>query len=139
LKNALFSRNPWQLGASLWQIVLFIIFVYVPGVQQAFGTRPLPIQLIVTVIPFFVLVFVYDEARKGLIRWSGPNGLKQNFEFFTSPFQWLTGLFLMKDSLHDFSIISHESSEHFIKLSLTCSINWTVFDPLFIGKTFAFE
>lgn len=46
-----------------------LLCLYVPGLNQGVGGRPLaPLQLFVPAMPFVIILFVYDEGRKLLNR-----------------------------------------------------------------------
>ena len=61
--------NRWTLGGLLVETGVALLCLYVPGLNQGVGGRPLaPLQLFVPAMPFVIILFVYDEGRKLLNR-----------------------------------------------------------------------
>jgi len=53
----------------LVETILFIVIVYIPGLNSAWGARPLDIlNLGMPGLPFSILLFCWEETRKYLIR-----------------------------------------------------------------------
>jgi len=55
-------------GVTL-ETFLFLFIVYIPGVNKAFGARPVDIlNLGMPGLPFSILLFCWEETRKYFIR-----------------------------------------------------------------------
>lgn len=62
--------NKHMFGGVLVETCLFIILLYVPGINGAFGGRPL--QFFMLGIPglgFSMLLLIWEETRKRLMNW----------------------------------------------------------------------
>lgn len=70
------SRSLFQQGMSNWvlncgiifEIVLAISIVYIPGLNTTFQMEPVEWYIFLPAVPFAVIIVVYDEYRKYLIR-----------------------------------------------------------------------
>ena len=61
--------NPHIFLAFATEIILGICLAYVPFLNTAFNTRPIPFwYFMVPALQNFVEIFFYDEARKSLVR-----------------------------------------------------------------------
>jgi sodium/potassium-transporting ATPase subunit alpha len=60
---------------------LACIIVYVPPLNIALGTRPFLFIHWLPAIPYAILIYVYDEVRKGIIR-KFPNGFVARYAFW---------------------------------------------------------
>ena len=61
-------RNKFMNFGLLFETVLGIGLVYLPFLNIAFGTRPLYILHWFTGVPWSIIIFLYDEVRKSIIR-----------------------------------------------------------------------
>uniref|UniRef100_A0A061QMZ8 Sodium/potassium-transporting ATPase subunit alpha n=1 Tax=Tetraselmis sp. GSL018 TaxID=582737 RepID=A0A061QMZ8_9CHLO len=61
-------RNKFMNFGLCFETVLGVLLVYLPFLNIAFGTRPLYILHWFCGIPWSILIFVYDEIRKSLMR-----------------------------------------------------------------------
>lgn len=67
----------WVLNVGLFtEVALVAALCYIPPIQTAFQTRNLRFVHWLPAIPFSVFIFLYDEARKFLIRLGDRNGNK---------------------------------------------------------------
>jgi Ca2+-transporting ATPase len=62
--------NPYLLWAVTVTTALQLMLVYVPFLQEFFGTTPLTSQALLICIGFSSLLFVWVELEKLFIRWS---------------------------------------------------------------------
>ncbi|KAH3762597.1 sodium/potassium-transporting ATPase subunit alpha-2 [Pelomyxa schiedti] len=66
----------FQLGMKNWLLVIAILeelvlaccILYIPGVNTVLGTKPIKATYWALSLPFALLIFLYDEGRKFLIR-----------------------------------------------------------------------
>lgn len=61
-------RNPWLMAGMLISLVIAIFVTEVPGIQNLFGTAPVPIEFWLIPLPLAVGILVMDELRKLTIR-----------------------------------------------------------------------
>lgn len=62
-------KNNFMLFGFFTEVVIVIALVYIKPLNSVFGTRFLqPLHLAVPAMPFFVVLIVYDELRKLVIR-----------------------------------------------------------------------
>ncbi|KAH0577587.1 Sodium/potassium-transporting ATPase alpha chain [Spironucleus salmonicida] len=70
--NSMFTQgiisNPMLLLGLLFQIIICCFFTYVPFCHTAFGTKAVDGLAWTYCLPFAVLMFIYDECRKFLLR-----------------------------------------------------------------------
>lgn len=58
-----------MINGIIFETVLAIILILVPGVDSVFGGRPLDFwQLGVSGVPFSILILSWEECRKFLLR-----------------------------------------------------------------------
>jgi len=50
------------------ETIITIIFVFIPGLNSALGMRIMPLYFIFPALPFSILLFLWEETRKLLIR-----------------------------------------------------------------------
>lgn len=62
------GRNLWIFVAQLVAVMLMLLLVYVPYVNELFNTRPIPAQFFVIPFMFAALLIMLDELRKLLVR-----------------------------------------------------------------------
>eukprot|EP00028_Trichosphaerium_sp_Am-I-7-wt_P007722 CAMPEP_0168514466 /NCGR_PEP_ID=MMETSP0405-20121227/4128_1 /TAXON_ID=498012 /ORGANISM="Trichosphaerium sp, Strain Am-I-7 wt" /LENGTH=989 /DNA_ID=CAMNT_0008533601 /DNA_START=42 /DNA_END=3007 /DNA_ORIENTATION=- len=67
LQQGLFGNKVLLFGI-FFETALALILVYVPFLNPVFQTRPLVFLHLLPAIPFSILIFIYDEVRKLLIR-----------------------------------------------------------------------
>ena len=48
--------------------IVAIVFVFIPGIGTAFGGRILPLYFVFACLPFSMLIMIWEETRKFLIR-----------------------------------------------------------------------
>uniref|UniRef100_A0A915EEG3 P-type Cu(+) transporter n=1 Tax=Ditylenchus dipsaci TaxID=166011 RepID=A0A915EEG3_9BILA len=78
--HGLFS-NKFTIYAIVAEIILLLIYVYVPGVNTFLGGAPAPWQCWVVVGLFGIFVFGYNELRKYCIRRWPQNNIVRMFKF----------------------------------------------------------
>ena len=61
-------RNYYLVAGLVVNVALMVLLVYVPPINSAFGTAPLPWFSWIIPLPFAALIFLYDETRKWLLR-----------------------------------------------------------------------
>lgn len=74
-------NNRFMNFGLLFETVLGAILVYAPFLNAVFGTRPLHILHWFPGVPLSILIFVYDEVRKSLMRQS-PGGWIDTFTYW---------------------------------------------------------
>ena len=70
-RNSLFQHgmSNWQINyALLFETALAIFLVYTPGLDVALKMHPMKPQWWLLPLPFSILIFAYDEARKSIMR-----------------------------------------------------------------------
>ena len=72
---------PARRRPALWRLVLGCLLIYLPFLNTVFGTRPLHILHWFPGVPFSILILVYDEVRKLLMRGS-PGGWLERFTYW---------------------------------------------------------
>ena len=60
--------NPAMNFGLLFETILGAFLCYVPGIDLALGTRPIRLLHWVPAIPFSIVIFMYDEVRKFIMR-----------------------------------------------------------------------
>ena len=65
----------------MFETVLGCLLIYLPFLNTVFGTRPLHILHWFPGVPFSILILVYDEVRKLLMRGS-PGGWLERFTYW---------------------------------------------------------
>jgi sodium/potassium-transporting ATPase subunit alpha len=82
---SLIHQGMWHNKVLLLGLVigtaLACIIVYVPPLNIALGTRPFLFIHWLPAIPYAILIYVYDEVRKGIIR-KFPNGFVARYAFW---------------------------------------------------------
>merc|ERR1712184_16047 len=74
-KNSVFQqgmKNHFMNFGLIFETVLAAVLSYTPGMDKGLRMYPLYINLWLPAIPFSLLIFVYDECRKTLLRRNGP-------------------------------------------------------------------
>uniref|UniRef100_A0A7R9WJD6 Cation-transporting P-type ATPase C-terminal domain-containing protein n=1 Tax=Pseudictyota dubia TaxID=2749911 RepID=A0A7R9WJD6_9STRA len=61
-------RNPAMNFGLLFETLLAAVLCYAPGIDLALGTRPLRLLHWVPAVPFSIVIFLYDEIRKYIMR-----------------------------------------------------------------------
>jgi sodium/potassium-transporting ATPase subunit alpha len=74
-------RNGTLNFGLFFTTVLGTFLCYVPAMDKVFGTAPLAFVHWCPAMPFCILIFLYDEVRKGLIR-SNPKGFVMKNTFY---------------------------------------------------------
>eukprot|EP00767_Chilomastix_cuspidata_P005823 gnl/Chilomastix_cuspidata/608.p1 GENE.gnl/Chilomastix_cuspidata/608~~gnl/Chilomastix_cuspidata/608.p1 ORF type:complete len:1549 (+),score=531.98 gnl/Chilomastix_cuspidata/608:31-4677(+) len=64
-------RNRIMLISWAFELALGLMIVYIPWLNTILGSRPLRGVYLLPAIPFAILIFVYDETRKKLLRRGG--------------------------------------------------------------------
>lgn len=86
-KLSLFSqgmRNMTMNSGLLFETALGVFLCYVPGLDVALGTRPIEFVHWLPGLPFSIMILVYDEVRKYLMRnLKGKNGQPNWVETWT--------------------------------------------------------
>ena len=77
----------WYLcGSIIWEFILICIILFVPGLNTAFGTRPIRVEHYFITVAFHVTHFYYGEIVKFLIRHSrrpdGSPGFFRRYFFY---------------------------------------------------------
>jgi sodium/potassium-transporting ATPase subunit alpha len=62
------GRNLWIFLAQLITVIIMLLVVYVPAVNNVFNTRPIPVQFFFIPLFFAILLILLDELRKLLVR-----------------------------------------------------------------------
>ena len=73
------SNSVFQQGMKNWfmnfgllfETILAVILCYTPGMEKGLRMYPLKINWWIPAIPFSILIFVYDECRKTILRQRG--------------------------------------------------------------------
>jgi len=74
-KNSVFQqgmKNHFMNFGLIFETVLAAVLSYTPGMDKGLRMYPLYINWWLPAIPFSILIFVYDECRKTLLRRNGP-------------------------------------------------------------------
>jgi sodium/potassium-transporting ATPase subunit alpha len=67
--------NKHTFGGVLAETILFIFLLYVPGVNNVFGGRPLNFFILgVPGLGFSMFLLLWEESRKALINYDSNNG-----------------------------------------------------------------
>eukprot|EP00951_Prasinocladus_malaysianus_P022314 scaffold186521_cov43-Prasinocladus_malaysianus.AAC.1 len=74
-------RNGFMNFGLCFETVLGVLLVYLPFLNVAFGTRPLYILHWFPAVPWSILIFVYDEVRKSIIR-ANPGGWMDDMTYW---------------------------------------------------------
>lgn len=74
-------RNHFMNFGIFFETSLAIILSYVPPLNLVFGTRPIHILHWFPGVPWSILIFVYDEYRKSIIR-SNPGGWVDRYTYW---------------------------------------------------------
>ena len=61
-------HNNAMNSALIFELLLAYILLYVPVLNNALRTRPIPFHFWLISMPYMILVFLYDEVRKYLMR-----------------------------------------------------------------------
>merc|ERR1711988_1988362 len=61
-------RNNFMIFGLFSETLLCAILAYLPGIDVALGTRPVQFIHWIPSMPFSIMIFLYDEARKYIIR-----------------------------------------------------------------------
>jgi sodium/potassium-transporting ATPase subunit alpha len=61
-------ENRWLLAGLASEVGLLLLIVYTPWGNALFGTAPLPLAVLLFALPFALLLFGAEEARKALMR-----------------------------------------------------------------------
>lgn len=77
---SLFTQPLWAnkvlIAGLIQEVLLLVLLFYVPAIQRVFDTRPIRFVHWLPAIPFSILIFVYDETRKFIIRQGDRKGTK---------------------------------------------------------------
>merc|ERR1719517_373381 len=74
-KNSVFQqgmKNHFMNFGLIFETLLAAILSYTPGIDKGLRMYPLKINWWLPAMPFSLLIFVYDECRKTLLRRNGP-------------------------------------------------------------------
>jgi len=61
-------RNRVLNFGAVFMLVIVALISYVPGFKDVWGTRPMNILYWFVGVPYFIVIVVYDETRKLMIR-----------------------------------------------------------------------
>jgi len=61
--------NVFMNYALLFETVLGAVLVYIPFANTALGTKPMQFVWWLPAVPFSIMIYIYDEFRKGYIRY----------------------------------------------------------------------
>jgi len=61
-------RNLWLFGAQAVSVILMLVMIYIPFINDIFLTRPIPVQFYFYPVACSVVFIVLDEIRKLLVR-----------------------------------------------------------------------
>ena len=61
-------RNLWIFLAQITSVILLIVIIYVPFINNIFGTRPIPAEFYFIPLAFCVVFIAIDEVRKLFFR-----------------------------------------------------------------------
>ena len=61
-------RNLWLFGSQAVSVILMLVMVYIPFINDIFLTRPIPVQYYFYPVAFSVVFIALDEIRKLLVR-----------------------------------------------------------------------
>ncbi len=62
------TKNMWLFPAQIVSIIIMILVVFIPPINDLFNSRPVPVHFFFIPIGFALLIFVMDELRKLLVR-----------------------------------------------------------------------
>jgi sodium/potassium-transporting ATPase subunit alpha len=79
--------NPAMNFGLLFETVLAAFLCYVPGVDTALGTRAIRLLHWVPAVPFAIVIFLYDEVRKYIMRKN--SSTKQQGKQIITEYGWL--------------------------------------------------
>jgi len=74
-------KNGFMNFGLVFETCLAILLVYTPPLNTIFGTRPIHFVHWFTGVPWSLLIFIYDEIRKFLIR-NEPGGWLDRFTYW---------------------------------------------------------
>mmetsp|Transcript_503 Transcript_503/g.1740 ORF Transcript_503/g.1740 Transcript_503/m.1740 type:complete len:1169 (+) Transcript_503:286-3792(+) len=74
-------RNSFMNFGLAFETVLGALLIYTPPLNTVFGTRPLHILHWFPGVPWSILIFVYDETRKSLMR-ANPGGWVEQYTYW---------------------------------------------------------
>ena len=64
------APNRHMFGGIILETCLFVLLLYVPGVNYVFGGRQLPFFLLgIPGLAFSLLLLCWEESRKALLNW----------------------------------------------------------------------
>ena len=81
--------NPAMNFGLVFETILAGYICYTPGVGEALGTRPIRLTHWAPAIPFSVCIFLYDEARKKIMRDTSPVDTKVQSKQIFLNYGWL--------------------------------------------------
>ena len=81
--------NPAMNFGLLFETILAAYICYTPGVGDGLGTRPIRLTHWAPAIPFSVCIFLYDEARKKLMRDNSPRDMTVQSKQIFLNYGWL--------------------------------------------------
>jgi sodium/potassium-transporting ATPase subunit alpha len=62
------TKNMWLFPAQVVSIIIMILVVFIPPINDLFNSRPVPVHFFFIPIGFAFLIFVMDELRKLFVR-----------------------------------------------------------------------
>jgi sodium/potassium-transporting ATPase subunit alpha len=62
------TQNLWLFPAILFSLVVIFIFLYIPGIESAISSSPIPVEYFFFPLIFGVWLLFTDEARKYFVR-----------------------------------------------------------------------
>jgi len=62
------TKNMWLFPAQIVSIIIMILVVFIPPINDLFNSRPVPVHFFFIPIGFALLIFLMDELRKLFVR-----------------------------------------------------------------------
>jgi sodium/potassium-transporting ATPase subunit alpha len=62
------TKNLWLFPAQITSIIIMILAVFLPPMNDLFNSRPVPVHFFFIPVGFAFVIFVLDELRKLFVR-----------------------------------------------------------------------
>lgn len=81
LMHTVCSRNKVLIFALFFETAVAVVLVYSPGTDVALNLRPLLFRWWLPALPFSVMIFLYDETRRVMLRMY-PAGFLERWTYY---------------------------------------------------------